>query len=230
MVIKIKDLTFKYRSENIVQNLNAEFREGKVNYLIGYNGAGKSTLFDLISDLQTNYSGKIEGVPAKKDILYQTQNPVIFGALTGKDLQDFIFGIASKHEEIIFQNLTPRFQKLYSSLLDRKVGDMSVGERRWLLLFLESKLNKKLFLLDEPLSGVDPVSKVQIEAIINSLVKNKHANVVVTTHELNYLSKNDCFIHLLHDGKVKSYDSYDKFIQYSNNNDPEEAFAKIVGE
>lgn len=105
---------------------------------------------------------------------------------------------------------------------------MSVGERRWLLLFLESKLSKKLFLLDEPLSGVDPVSKVQIEEVINELVEKKDTHVIVTTHELDYMTKKDCYVHLLHNGKIKSFESYEDFVKNSDNRDPADAFVKLV--
>ncbi|MBM6957599.1 ATP-binding cassette domain-containing protein [Lactobacillus gallinarum] len=229
MTIKIKNLSFSYKDNPIFQNLNAEFENEKVNYLIGYNGAGKSTLFDLISDLQTQYSGEIDGVPSKNEILYQTQNPVIFGALTGQNLQNFVFGISAQHQTIDPEQLSPHFKELYQRLMKRKVGKMSVGERRWLLLFLESHLNKKLFLLDEPLSGVDPVSKVQIEKVINDLAQRKDHLVIVTTHELNYMTKQDCYIHLLHNGEIRSFASYDDFVAASDKKDPEEAFAKLVG-
>lgn len=122
MTIKIENLAFEYKSAPVFDNLNAEFKAGKVNYLIGYNGAGKSTLFYIISDLQTKYSGKIEGRPNKKDILYQTQNPVVFGSLTGKDLQDFIFEIANTHEQIVLEELSPHFRELYVRLMNRKVA------------------------------------------------------------------------------------------------------------
>ena len=228
MSIKIRDLSFQYRQIPIFQKLNVEFDPGQVNYLTGYNGAGKSTLFDILSNLRTDYSGSIQGLPSIDEILYQTQNPVVFGTLTGKDLQNFVFGIANTHEPVILEKLSPYFRDLYMKLMKQKVGEMSVGERRWLLLFLESKLDKKLFLLDEPFSGVDPVSKIQIEEIISDLAKKENTCVIVTTHELDYLIGGKCFIHLLNDRKIQSFDSYEEFIKNSDHHDPEEAFAKLV--
>lgn len=228
MRIKIRDLSFQYKQTSIFQKLNVEFDSRQVNYLIGYNGAGKSTLFDILSDLQTDYSGSTQGRPSKDEILYQTQNPVVFGTLTGKDLQNFIFGIANTHEPVILEKLSPHFRDLYIKLMNRKVGEMSVGERRWLLLFLESKLDKKLFLLDEPLSGVDPISKIQIEEIISDLAKKENTCVIVTTHELDHLIKGNCSIHLLNNGEIQSFDSYEEFIKISDHHDPKEAFAKLV--
>lgn len=228
MRIKIRDLSFQYKQTSIFQKLNVEFDSRQVNYLIGYNGAGKSTLFDILSDLQTDYSGSTQGRPSKDEILYQTQNPVVFGTLTGKDLQNFIFGIANTHEPVILEKLSPHFRDVYIKLMNRKVGEMSVGERRWLLLFLESKLDKKLFLLDEPLSGVDPISKIQIEEIISDLAKKENTCVIVTTHELDHLIKGNCSIHLLNNGEIQSFDSYEEFIKISDHHDPKEAFAKLV--
>lgn len=228
MRIKIRDLSFQYKQTSIFQKLNVEFDSRQVNYLIGYNGAGKSTLFDILSDLQTDYSGSTQGRPSKDEILYQTQNPVVFGTLNGKDLQKFVFGIAQSHESVELEELSPHFRNLYIKLMKRKVGKMSVGERRWLLLFLESKLDKKLFLLDEPFSGVDPVSKIQIEEIISDLAKKENTCVIVTTHELDHLIKGNCSIHLLNNGEIQSFDSYEEFIKNSDHHDPKEAFAKLV--
>lgn len=229
MQLELHDLSFSYKNTPVWEKLNDTFLPGKVNYLIGYNGAGKSTLFDLISGIIKPINGNVVGMPSKRDILYQTQNPVVFGTLTGKDLRDFIFGVSQGYDEIIVDELLPHFKDLYQRLLFRKVGDMSVGERRWLLLFFESRLHKKLFLLDEPLAGVDPVSKVQIEKTIGELANNPEKLVIVTTHELSHMNRDNCYVHLLNNGKIQFFNSYQDFVSVSSSGNPEDAFAKLTG-
>ncbi|MDE7056616.1 MAG: hypothetical protein K2O64_05195, partial [Lactobacillus sp.] len=77
-------------------------------------------------------------------------------------------------------------------------------------------------------SGVDPVSKIQIEKTITELAERKGAHVIVTTHELSYMTNKDCFVHLLHNGKIQSFGSYDEFVSNSDKKDPEEAFVNLV--
>lgn len=228
MQLELHDLSFSYRNTPVWSNLNDTFLPGKVNYLIGYNGTGKSTLFDLISEIIQPTSGTIVGVPEKSNILYQTQNPVVFGTLTGKDLRDFIFGVSQGYDKIVVNELSPHFKDLYQRLLSRRVGDMSVGERRWLLLFFESRLHKKLFLLDEPLAGVDPVSKIQIEKTVGELASDPKKLIIVTTHELSHMNKDNCYVHLLNNGKIQFFNSYQDFVSVSSSGNPEDAFAKLT--
>lgn len=228
MQLELHDLSFSYKNTPVWSNLNDTFLPGKVNYLIGYNGAGKSTMFDLISRITEPTNGNIVGLPDKQEILYQTQNPVIFGALTGKDLRNFIFGVSQGYNKIELNKLSPHFKELYVRLLNRKLGNMSIGERRWLLLFFESRLHKKLFLLDEPLAGVDPVSKIQIEKTIGELAQDKEKLIIVTTHELSHMNQENCYIHLLNNGKISFFESYQDFVSVSPTQNPEEAFLKLT--
>lgn len=228
MEISLEKVNFSYEENNILDDLSCVFRSGKINYLVGYNGAGKSTLFDVISGAVKKQSGIISGVPDAKDILYQVQNPAVFGALTGKDVQKFIFGVSTGHKDVDMNSLPSHFKKLYTKLQNRKVGDMSVGERRWLITFLQSYLDKKLFLLDEPTAGVDPVSRKQINKILTNLAQGFDKLVIVATHDLN--SINDGRIYLLNNHEITMFNSKDDFIAQADSNNIEDAFEILVGE
>ncbi|MCX0279895.1 ATP-binding cassette domain-containing protein [Bombilactobacillus mellis] len=225
MKIILNNVSFSYNKHSVLKNCDDEFISGKINYLLGYNGAGKSTLFDLISGIQKVDTGKITGNTQTKAILYQTQNPVFFGSLKGRDLQEFIFGVSDGHKEITIEELSPRFKSLYHDLMPRKLGDMSAGEKRWLLIFLESYLNKKIFLLDEPTSGVDPVSTQQINRQLLQMAQDPQKLLIVTTHDLHHIVDVNCYIHLLNNKKIKRFDSYAAFVKPSATLNPEEAFA-----
>ncbi|WP_419242200.1 ATP-binding cassette domain-containing protein (plasmid) [Pediococcus pentosaceus] len=229
MEITLKNISFSYKNVAVLDNLSCTFRSGKLNYLIGYNGAGKSTLFDIMSGALKQKKGEIIGKPDVNEILYQTQNPAVFGALTGKNLQDFIFGVSTGHRDILLDNLPTHFVDLYKKLLSRKIGDMSVGERRWIITFLESYLNKEMFLLDEPTSGVDPVSKGQINKTLLSSAKNSKRIVIVTTHELRDMEQNS-YVHLLNNKKIKSFNSYEDFVSASKIGDVEDAFSSLTSQ
>lgn len=228
MEITLNNVSFSYNKHSVLKNCDDEFTSGKINYLIGYNGAGKSTLFDLISGIQRVYEGEITGSTKTNEIIYQTQNPVFFGSLKGKDLKKFIFGISEGHKEIDIEKLSTRFKNLYYDLMPRRLGDMSVGEKRWLLIFLESYLNKSIFLLDEPTSGVDPVSTKQINEQLLELANDPQKIVIVTTHDLKHIVGVNCYIHLLNNKKIKRFNSYESFVKISSKLDPEDAFAILT--
>lgn len=231
--ITLENATFKYeKAENtLFTNLNVAFSTEKPNILIGYNGAGKTTLFDLLTgldDLQL-LSGEIYGIPDKRQIIYQTQSANLFGVLTGKDVETFIFGTSTGYQPIDFTQLSSRHKELYESLQDKKVGVMSLGERRWLLIFLLSHLEKELFLLDEPTSGVDPISRQQIMQDLNKLVKeNREKTVIISTHILEDIQNWDCMIHLLNKGKILSFDNYTEFLSGAETANPNIAFEYYI--
>lgn len=227
MDISLKKISFAYKNTSILNDLSCTFHSGKINYLIGYNGAGKSTLLDIISGAIRQDTGKVMGKPNQNGVLYQTQNPAVFGALTGQDLQNFIFGVSTGHRDIIVESLPKHFSDLYQKLIARKIGDMSVGERRWLLIFLESHLNKCLFLLDEPTSGVDPVSKRKINKMLLEIAHNTDKLVIVTTHDLRDMD-HDCAIYLLNNQVITTFSSYDKFLEAAKTNDIEDAFSFLT--
>lgn len=229
MKIVLDNISFSYQDHTIFKNCDCQFLPGKINYLIGYNGSGKSTLFDLISGVQKVNNGTIVSSIKTDEIVYQTQNPIFFGSLNGNDLKQFIFGIATGYQKIEVNQLSLHFKKLYSDLMNRKLGSMSVGEKRWLLIFLENFLQKNVFLLDEPTSGVDPVANRQINDQLLTLAQDPHKLVIVTTHDLQHLVEADCYIHLLSNQKIRTFNDFEGFMAAAQKSDPEEAFAVLTG-
>ncbi|MDD9149929.1 AAA family ATPase [Sporolactobacillus sp. CQH2019] len=230
MQIELKNIDFSYTKTSLFKNLNMKPESGMLNLLIGYNGAGKTTLFDILTGLSTPQSGEINGLPKKEKILYQTQTPALFGALTGKDLERFIFGISNGYTPIDIRLLSDRLQNLYYNLLNKKISVMSVGERRWLLTLFETHLDKQLFLFDEPTSGVDPTSRRQILDRLNVIAQSPKRIVIVSTHELRDYESMPSHIFLLNKGRVQPFSSYNDFVQISPRKDPNEAFELYLGE
>lgn len=232
--ITLKNIAFKHKNmENFLfKNLDVTFTTEKPNILIGYNGAGKTTLFDLLTGLDNLklQSGEIQDIPDKRQIIYQTQSANLFGVLTGRDVETFIFGTSTGYQAIDFTQLSLHHRELYESLQDKKVGVMSLGERRWLLIFLLSHLDKELFLLDEPTSGVDPISRQQIMQDLNKLVKmeDRKKTVIISTHILEDIQNWDCMIHLLNKGKILSFDNYTDFLSGAETTNPNIAFEYYI--
>ncbi|MCL1631601.1 ABC transporter ATP-binding protein [Sporolactobacillus sp. CPB3-1] len=228
MKIELKDINFSYAGSPLFKGLDMVVEPGKLNLLIGYNGAGKTTLFDMLTGIITPQSGKIDGLPGKEKILYQTQAPALFGVLSGRDLQNFIFGTSNGYTPIDITSLSDRLQDLYEKLMNKKISVMSVGERRWLLTLIETHLDKKLFLFDEPTSGVDPVSRRQILDRLNDIVNGSDRIVIASTHELRDYESVASNIFLLNKGCIRTFQSFSDFVEISPSKDPNEAFERYV--
>ena len=232
-MVKLDNLYFKYNETRgyVLKNISTTFKPGVVNVLLGVNGSGKTTLFDIISGilLKKVDKGVVQGINTK-DTMYLTQGMLFPTGLKGKDLiRLFLKGDyryqSKKHHDFFDDEY---FKEKLEYLSNTYYGDMSIGERRWLTFTLAMKLERKIYLFDEPTSGVDPHSKVDILDSIMNLSKNKNKVVIMSTHVLHDLSEMNCKIHLLHRGKINFVGTYDEFLKKFNHSNPDKAFRNFI--
>lgn len=145
--MEIKNFSFKYGHRQLFENVDFSFITGQINFILGKNGIGKSTLLDSIADVDSDRPLEFSGFPDKSQIAYLTQGNNINSELTVSDLLDFI-----QHLDKVRQIPIPEvIQKLQKTAF----GNLSGGERRIVLVFLNVMLDRKLYIFDEPESGVD---------------------------------------------------------------------------
>ncbi|MBE2925522.1 AAA family ATPase [Anoxybacillus flavithermus] len=118
---------------------------------------------------------------------------------------------------------TKFYTSSFNKLWDRKIGHMSVGERRWLLIRSICQLERELYIFDEPTSGIDPDARLFILESIDNLVK-KGKLVVMTTHILYELEYIDCKLYFLHRGNILYAGDYISFLNKYNTQNPDVAF------
>ncbi|MCM3339588.1 ABC transporter ATP-binding protein [Paenibacillus sp. MER TA 81-3] len=226
--MKAEHITFTYKKAKRVLFEDVSFRlhPDKINVLVGPNGAGKTTLFDCISGILRPQAGNMV-FPRMDDILYVTQSVFFSPELKGKDFLKFIKRIgnqpASSQPLDYMKSEDEREKELLLKLWDLKIGKMSVGERKWLFIMMLTQIERELYLLDEPTSGVDPTSRKRIFNLVNHLVARKKI-VVISTHQLNELLHLDCHMILLHKGKIRYEGNIDKWLEMHDTDDPDHAF------
>jgi lipopolysaccharide export system ATP-binding protein len=186
--------------------------KGEIVGLLGPNGAGKTTTFEIITGFLKSDSGKIliDGKDitdfptwkrAREGISYLPQEISIFKKLTVKEnfeivLEDFY----DKNEmEKIIEDLLKKFE-LYN-LRDKIAGNLSGGEKRRLEIARSLSFSPKFFLLDEPFSGIDPKTVIEIQDIIIKL-KNENIGILLTDHNVREALRITDRAYLIYDGEI----------------------------
>ena len=179
-------LTKKYGKFVAAEDINFEVKKGEIFGLLGPNGAGKSTTFKMLCSLikPTLGSSKIFGfdiqktpVEAKKNFGYMAQKFSLFGNLSVKQNIEFFMGVYGVKGDII--DLVEGYG--LKKYLNKNAGSLPLGYKQRLALLCALIHKPPVLFLDEPTSGVDPVSRREFWMRINNLVKHK-TSVLVTTH------------------------------------------------
>jgi len=225
-LLKCIDLIKKYGKRVVVDRANLYVKSGEIVGLLGPNGAGKTTLFNMILGLVIPNSGAIY-----IDDIELTHTPVFRRALIGitylpQETSVFNGLTVGENLEIVFENLNvssaerkKKVEKLLKDfgiykLKDQKANFLSGGEKRRLELARMMTLNPKFILLDEPFSGIDPLTVKDIQRMIVKL-KSKGIGIVVTDHSVSEIEKIVDRLYVIHKGKILAQGSPDEVL-----NDP----------
>lgn len=182
-IVEIKNLTKKYSNKIALNNISLNIQEGKVVGILGPNGSGKTTLIKILTGLLRQTSGEVLidghkiGVYTKRVVSYLPDRNFLYKWMKIKDALDFFKDFYSDFDEAKFEELL-EFMKLDKNM---KIDTLSKGMHEKLNLSLVLSRNAKLYVLDEPIAGVDPVARDQIlNAIINNY--NEKSSMIITTH------------------------------------------------
>ena len=182
-LVKCIDINKKFGDKHILKNVNLTIPKGKIIGLLGKNGTGKSTLIKLINDLLTPTSGEILvngekiGVNSKKIISYLPERTYLDKSMTVnkviKYFEDFYYNFDSKKAIKLLKDLDLD--------VNQKLSKMSKGMQEKVQLVLVMSRKADLYILDEPLGGVDPATRDYIlDTILTNF--NEGASVIISTH------------------------------------------------
>ena len=211
MLLEIKNVCKKYGKKEILKDINLSLPSGKIIGLLGKNGSGKTTLIKLINGLLSLDNGEIlidgnkVGVESKKIISYLPERNYLNVHKSVKDIIDYFGDFYEDFDK----------DKAYKLLdnLDIKVGDklstMSKGMREKVELALVMSRKAKLYILDEPMGGVDPATRDYIlDTILNNF--NEGASILMSTHMISDIERVLDEVIFINDGKITRYDEADK--------------------
>lgn len=182
-IVEIKNLTKNYSKKRALNNLNLNIEKGKVVGILGPNGSGKTTLIKILAGILRQTNGEViidehkPGVHTKSVVSYLPDRNFLYDWMKIQDAIDIYKDFYNDFDEKKADELL-KFMKLES---DMKVNNLSKGMKEKLNLTLVLARKAKLYILDEPIAGVDPVARDQIlNAIINNFEEN--SSMIITTH------------------------------------------------
>ena len=184
------NLNKSFGEKQILKNINLEIPRGKIIGLLGKNGTGKSTLIKLFNDLLIVTSGEIlingkpVGVESKKIISYLPERTYLDKSMTVEK--------TIKYFSEFYENFDS--EKAYKLLKDlgldksQKLSKMSKGMQEKVQLVLVMSRKADLYILDEPLGGVDPATRDYIlDTILTNF--NEGASVIISTHLISDIER-----------------------------------------
>lgn len=233
-MIKINNLTKKYKDKLAVDNLNLEIKTGELFSLLGTNGAGKTTTIKMISTLILPTSGtiNINGLDIIKDrekikriINISPQETAIASNLTVLENLYFMAGIYQiPNKEDKIKELIKLFK--LEEVLKQKAKTLSGGYQRKLSIAISLINNPKILFLDEPTLGLDVISRRELWHIIENL-KGK-ITIILTTHYMEEAEILSDKIGIMNKGKLIELGTSKELIKKTNAKNFEDAFIKIV--
>ncbi len=209
----INKISKSFGSKQVVREISLNLQRGEIVGLLGPNGAGKTTTFYIIVGLVKTETGNIVldkeditnnpiYIRGEKGISYLPQEPSIFRGMTVEDNLISILEIIDydkNKQRINLENLLNEFD--LNHVRKSKSIVLSGGERRRLEIARTLASNPKYLLLDEPLTGIDPVSIEEIKTIIKKL-KQKNIGVLITDHNVRETLKIVDKVYIVNEGAI----------------------------
>jgi len=208
MGLEGRELVKRYGDRAVVDRLSLVVEPGQIVGLLGPNGAGKTTTFSLIMGFMSADHGSvlldgadISDLPfyrrARLGIGYLPQEPSVFTKATVRQNLDMALeGAASP--EAHRDRLLEEFH--LAALADQLAGSLSSGERRRLEIARSLSKSPRYVLLDEPFSGIDPISIANLQAEIRSL-KERGIGIIITDHNVRDTLTITDFAYLIDQGR-----------------------------
>lgn len=213
--LHVKGVSVRYKEKTAISDVSFEAFGGEIIGFIGADGAGKSSLMQAIAGV-TSFEGKIsylehtyrspkesEVIKAKSGFMPQGIGLVLYDTLTVDEHLHFFADLRGLKQDREFQEYKKQLLHMAGlwEFADRQAQNLSGGMMQKLSLICTLLHRPKLLILDEPTTGVDPLSRMELWEILHKIAKNENTIILVSTAYMQEVSKMDKLL-LFHNAKV----------------------------
>lgn len=202
-LLQVKNVYKSYGDKQVLKDVSFTVESGRIVGLLGKNGTGKSTIIKLINDLLTIDKGEIlingvpVGVESKKIVAYLPERTYLDKSMTVKKALDYFCDFYEDFDRELAI-------KLLGDLkldINQKLSKMSKGMQEKVQLVLVLSRKAQLYVLDEPLGGVDPATR---DYILDTILKNFNigASVIISTHLISDIERILDDVIFIDEGKI----------------------------
>ena len=240
-IVEIKGLSKKYGKSNkfAIEGIDVECYAGEIVGLLGHNGAGKSTTIKCLTGFFPFQEGNVKicdhdikknPIDAKKNLGYVPDNRATFEKMTGIEYINFI---ADLHRTPVEDRIkrVEEMQDIFK--LGDKINDLissySHGMKQKICLMASLIHNPKLWLLDEPLTGLDPQTTKALHQYMNKYREEGNA-VLYSSHNLNAIEKTCDRAYIINHGKIVANINVKEFLKENPGKSLESVFMEKFGE
>lgn len=202
-IVEFKYVTKSYGKKEVLKNITFNLGKGKIIGLLGPNGNGKTTIIKLINGLLTEDNGKIlidgksRGIETKKIISYLPDQSYLNNYMKVKEILKFFNDF---YEDFDINVARDMLKKLNIDEND-KLKTMSKGTKEKVQLILVMSRKAKLYVLDEPIGGVDPAARTYIlKTILENY--NEDSTILIATHLINEIENYCDEVMFISNGKI----------------------------
>ena len=211
IILETQHLTKNYGSKAVLSELNLTLEKGRIIGLLGPNGSGKTTLIKMCNGLIQPTKGEIRinahpvGAESKKAVSYLPERSYLNNSMSPND---YINLLADFYEDFDAMKAYDMLAALKINPKDR-LKTVSKGTKEKVQLILVMSRQAELYLLDEPIGGVDPAAR---DYILNTIISNYNpeASVVISTHLISDVEQILDEVIFIHEGKLKLHKNVDE--------------------
>ncbi len=182
-IISVKNLSKSYGSYKVLNDVSFELARGQIIGLLGPNGSGKTSLIKILTGLINDYSGEVlidgdrPGIVTKAKVAYLPEKTYLASYMTADDAVNYIADFYDDFDKAKAMSMLDLFQLPHK----QKAKTMSKGQQEKLQLLLVMCRNADIYILDEPMGGVDPAAR---DFILDTIIKNRPegSTLMMSTH------------------------------------------------
>lgn len=237
-MIKFENITKRYKTKQVLKEINLTIEKGNLVTIIGESGCGKTTLLKMINRLIKPSSGfiyinnkkiqSIDEVVLRRNIGYVIQQTGLFPHMTIRENIELIPKMQKVDSEKIFEN-TKKLMKMvglnYEEFLDRYPTELSGGQQQRVGVARAFANNPDIILMDEPFSALDPMTRSDLQDELVELQSKLKKTIVFVTHDMDEAIKISDMICIMKDGEVLQYDTPENILR----NPVDEFVSNFVG-